>query len=83
MGNGFANRFLWVCTTRSQELPEGGNLTDSGLSPLAERLKDAVQFAQTVGEMKRDSAIKELWAKTYHRLTEGRQGLFGAVTSRA
>ena len=83
MGNGFANRFLWVCTTRSQELPEGGNLTDADLAPLVEGLKDAVQFAQTVGEMKRDSAIKEMWAKTYHELTEGRQGLLGAVTSRA
>jgi hypothetical protein len=83
MGNGFANRFLWVCTTRSQELPEGGNLTDTDLSLLAERLRDAVQFAQTVGEMRRDRAIKDLWAKTYHELTEGRQGLIGAVTSRA
>jgi hypothetical protein len=83
MGNGFANRFLWVCTTRSQELPEGGDLTDADLSPLAERLKDAMQFAQTVGQMNRDSAIKKLWARTYHELTEGRQGLLGAVTSRA
>jgi hypothetical protein len=83
MGNGFANRFAWVCTTRSQELPEGGNLTDTDLTPLIERLKDAVQFAQSVGEMKRDPAIKGLWAKTYHELTAGRQGLLGAVTSRA
>jgi len=83
MGNGFANRFLWVCATRSQELPEGGNLTDAYLSPLVERLKESVQFAQTVGEMKRDPAIKGLWAKTYHELTAGRQGLLGAVTSRA
>jgi hypothetical protein len=83
MGNGFANRFAWVCTTRSKELPEGGKLTDTDLTPLVERLKDAVQFAQTVGELKRDPAIKELWAKTYHDLTEGRRGLLGAVTSRA
>ncbi len=83
MGNGFANRVLWVCTTRSKELPEGGNLGDTELSPLAERLRDAVAFARTVGEMKRDSAIKEIWARTYHELTAGRPGLLGAVTSRA
>ena len=83
MGNGFANRVLWVCTTRSKELPEGGNLADTELSPLAERLRDAVAFARTVGEMKRDSAIKEMWARTYHELTAGRPGLLGAVTSRA
>ena len=83
MGNGFANRFGWLCTTRSQVLPEGGNLTDADLNPLVDSLKDAVQFAQTVGEMKRDSAIKGLWANTYRELTEGRRGLLGAVTSRA
>lgn len=83
MGNGFANRFLWVCTTRSKELPEGGNLTGTELSSLANKLRDAVAFARTVGEMKRDSAIKEMWAITYHELTAGRTGLLGAVTSRA
>ena len=83
MGNGFANRVLWGCTTRSKELPEGGNLGDSELPPLAERLRDAVALARTVGEMKRDSAIKEMWARTYHELTAGRPGLLGAVTSRA
>jgi hypothetical protein len=83
MGNGFANRFAWVCTTRSQELPEGGNLTDAAIAPLVDRLREAVHFAQTVGEMTRDPAIKELWAKTYHELTEGRRGLLGAVTSRS
>jgi hypothetical protein len=77
MANGFANRILWVCATRSKELPEGGNLTDSDLGPLVERLKDAVAFAQNVGEMKRDPAIKELWARTYHELTTGRRGLLG------
>ena len=83
MGNGFANRFLWVCTTRSKELPEGGNLQDADLLPLAKRLKDAVVFARTVDEMKRAPAIKDAWAITYHALTAARTGLLGAVTSRA
>jgi hypothetical protein len=83
MGNGFANRDLWVCTTRSKELPEGGTLGDTEISPLAERLRDAVAFARKVGEMKRDSAIKSMWAKTYHELTADTPGLLGAVTSRA
>ena len=39
MANGFANRILWACTTRSKELPEGGNLTDADIDPLAARLK--------------------------------------------
>jgi len=83
MGNGFANRIAWVCTTRSKRLPEGGNLTDKEIAPLVNGLKDAVEFAETAGEMKRDSSIKPLWAQTYYDLTEGRRGLLGAVTSRS
>ena len=83
MGNGFANRILWVCTTRSKELPEGGNLADDALNRLADLFKVAVEFARTVSEMKRDTAIKDMWAAKYTELTEGRAGLFGAVTSRA
>ena len=83
MGNGFANRILWVCVTRSKELPEGGNLADDELDPLAQIFKNAVEFARTVSEMKRDTGIKDMWAAKYSELTEGRGGLLGAVTSRA
>jgi hypothetical protein len=83
MANGFANRFLWVCTARSKELPEGGNLSDAELSPLATRLRDAVAFARQVGEMKRDGAVGEMWKKTYHEITASTPGLLGAVVSRA
>jgi hypothetical protein len=83
MANGFANRFPWVCTTRSKELPEGGNLTDEDLRPLVERLLKAVEFAQTIGRMERDDNLKPMWARTYHELTPGTPGLLGAITSRA
>jgi hypothetical protein len=83
MGNGFANRVLWACTTRSKELPEGGNLADADIEPLAERLRDAVAFARNVGEMKRDDALRKSWAEIYHELTAGTPGLLGAITSRA
>ena len=83
MGNGFANRILWACTARSKELPEGGNLTEAELSPLAARLRDAVEFARQVGEMKRDDAVKGMWERTYHEVTANTSGLLGAVISRA
>ena len=38
LGNGFANRFLYVLIRRSKELPFGGNLTDSEILHLGERL---------------------------------------------
>ncbi|RPF47101.1 uncharacterized protein DUF3987 [Thermodesulfitimonas autotrophica] len=82
-GNGFGNRFQWLCVRRSKVLPEGGNLRDEDLYPLAERLRDAVEFAKTVGEMKRDEAARRLWYEVYPELSEGKPGLLGAMIARA
>jgi len=37
--NGFANRFLWSCSSRSKCLPEGGNLSERELDALADLLR--------------------------------------------
>ena len=79
--NGFSNRILWVCTRRSKCLPEGGTNVD--LSPIIERLHAAVQYARTVGHMRRDDAARAIWQQVYPDLSEGKPGLLGAVTARA
>lgn len=81
--NGFANRFLWVAVRRSKLLPDGGNLRDSVLEPLAERVAAAADFARRTGELRRDEAARKVWHAVYPELSAGRTGLFGAVTSRA
>jgi len=81
--NGFANRFLWVAARRSKFLPDGGNLRLLDLSGLQGRLKRAVEFAHSTGEMVRSPAAKDLWHAVYPHLVGDRKGLFGAVTSRA
>ncbi len=82
-GNGFANRFLFVCASRSKLLPEGGQLDDNALVPLAERLREATTFARQVGELKRDPEARKLWHSVYPDLSAGKSGLLGAVTARA
>lgn len=81
--NGFANRFLWVAARRSKCLPEGGDIESENLNDLVSRLRRAVEFAQTVGEIKRSDAARELWARVYPELSEGKPGLLGAITARA
>jgi hypothetical protein len=88
MANGFANRFLWVAAERSQLLPEGGNLTDDVLMPLALRLRNAMEKAQPSAggfrEYRRDKSAGRLWnERVYPRLTAERPGLVGAITGRA
>ncbi len=82
-GNGFANRFLWVFVERANILPEGGCIPDAALQPIVKRLQAAVKFSQKMREVKRDAEARDLWIAGYQQLSEGKLGLFGAVTSRA
>ena len=82
-GNGFGNRFLWMCVGRSKSLPEGGSLSQADLAPLVERLRAAVTHAQQVSEIRRDEEARELWARVYPTLSAGGRGMVGAMTSRA
>jgi hypothetical protein len=81
--NGLANRFLWACVRRSKLLPEGGNLQDVDFEPILQRLRQAVEFAAFVGEIKRSEETRAMWYEVYGMLTEGHPGLFGSVTARA
>lgn len=80
-GNGFANRFLWVCVKRSKVLPEGGTVVD--LSQLADSVIKSIEFSKNILEIKRDDEAKALWKQVYAELSEGKPGLLGAVTARA
>ncbi len=82
-GNGFANRFLWVCARRSKELPEGGNLRDGDIEPLTRRLRQAIEKARVAGEIVKDESARSVWREVYGTLSQGQPGLFGSVTSRA
>jgi hypothetical protein len=81
--NGFANRFLWGCVRRSRLLPEGGSISPAELNPIVSRLREALEFARNVREMKRDEEARSLWHQIYAELSSGHGGLLGAVTSRA
>jgi hypothetical protein len=81
--DGFANRFLWVCVTRSKCLPEGGNVHDQALVPLIARVKDAVEYAMNRGQIYKDNRARKWWRRVYPRLSEDKPGIVGSVTSRA
>jgi Bifunctional DNA primase/polymerase, N-terminal/Primase C terminal 1 (PriCT-1) len=81
--NGFANRFLWLCVRRSKLLPEGGQLDPETMDPLLKAVRTAVDFARGTTEVRRDDESRRIWHEVYPSLSEGRHGLYGAVTSRA
>jgi hypothetical protein len=81
--NGFANRFLFVCAKRSKVLPHGGSLDVAALLPLAERMREALRFAGVQSTLGLEPSADALWIREYPALSDGRPGLYGAVTGRA
>jgi hypothetical protein len=82
--NGFANRFLFLCVTRSKCLPFGGEaLSESVVTDFARRLERAATAARRVSRVTMTEAARRDWERVYPSLSEGKPGLFGAATARA
>jgi hypothetical protein len=83
MANGFGNRILWICARRSRVLPHGGGMLETG--DLVERLTRATFDARAMGNtrLKFDETACQIWEDIYGNLSDGKPGLFGAITSRA
>lgn len=80
--NGYGNRFLWFVVERSKKISNPIGTPKSLLDPLIERLCDAADFAKTINHMKRDEEAEAVWSDVYDALSEGKEGLVGAITSR-
>lgn len=63
--NGFANRFLWVMSRRSKDLPEGDALDDAVLAPVARDLRQAIEGARKRGRLQRSDDAKDAWGAIY------------------
>jgi len=85
LSNGFANRFLWVFVEMTKELPFGGDLDDSELIPIAEKVKDIIKWVNSKNEIKMiwDEEAKGAWIECYSDLVKDFDGVLGTVTSRA
>jgi len=81
--NGFANRFLFLCVNRSKVLPYGGNFQQENINPILQKLGDAIKFAKDVGVITWAQETKPLWEEVYPSLSEGKEGLLGAILARA
>jgi hypothetical protein len=80
-GNGYANRYLYLCVRRARELPHGGGSPD--VAPLIRRLTAAVDHGRQAGTLAMDADARRAWEEVYSDLSRERDGLLGAVTARA
>jgi hypothetical protein len=83
LANGLANRVLFCCAKRSKSLPFGGG--SPNVADIARKLQAAADHARKMGNTRVDfdDEAKKIWGAEYDRLSAGRPGLLGAVTSRA
>ncbi len=83
MFNGFANRFLWICTKRSKRLPFGGGLAPT--ENVVRLLTKVLQHAEATRMVEFDDQVREMWDQggIYELLTDRPYGLLGSVTGRA
>jgi bifunctional DNA primase/polymerase-like protein/primase-like protein len=82
--NGFANRFLFVCSQRAKLLPEPPPIDVADILSIAEELRTAIEWAQDVNLMIFDADAQTYWNHVYtHDLAVERAGVFGSVTARA
>lgn len=83
--NGFVNRFLWIYAARSKFLPEGGEIPLDHISTETAALVAALESATTGDEREIPLSPRalEIWRPAYRELSEGKPGLYGAVTGRA
>jgi hypothetical protein len=82
-GNGFANRFLWLLVKRSKLLPRGGEWHGVDKAPLIRRLVSALGFGSKPVEITMTESVWIDWEEVYGPLSEGKAGMFGAVTGRS
>ncbi len=80
--NGFANRFLWICVTRSKVLPHGGELDEDALLSFGRVLEETANEARGLGRLRFDDAARAAWERVYEPLTAGEPGLVGRLLSR-
>ncbi len=83
IGNGFANRFLWIAVRRSKLLPEPEPFDGALVDRLASKVAAAISFGRGLEAVPRDDEAQQVWGRVYPSLTAAKPGLLGAVLSRA
>lgn len=82
LANGFANRFLYVCSERSKSLPHGGSTPDGDVSALGGSLREALRQSRIVERVDLDVSARGVWEAEYDRLTMPPPGLYGGIIAR-
>lgn len=80
---GWANRFLFLLSHRTQLLPDGGNVPDDLARRYGTTLGRRLAEGRTLGRVELGPDAKAMWREVYYELDETDPGgLLGAITAR-
>lgn len=85
IGNGFLNRFLVTWSTPTKLMPTPGVLEDDVVAGFGARLRRAVEFGRSVGEVTPTAAFEDEWRSLYFvlRLRSSGGHVLDSLTARA
>lgn len=81
--NGFANRFLWVCSRRQKLVPLPEPMDFGKLLSIQDDLFSILRSASGIERMKIDDRARDRWIAIYPELSQDHPGLVGCVVNRA
>ncbi|MCE2974226.1 MAG: DUF3987 domain-containing protein [Sediminibacterium sp.] len=84
IGNGLANRFIFVFSQRSKSLPQSSSVPEEDLKLMQSELEQSIGFALTCQEISFNPTAGLNWAEIYEQLNaEGPERIIDKLSSRA
>ncbi len=80
--NGFANRFLWVCSRRQKLVPLPEPMPEKELKSIQRDLLGIFRAAQGIGRVSMHPSTRDYWTSIYSDLSTEQPGLVGCVVNR-
>jgi Protein of unknown function (DUF3987) len=82
--NGFANRFIFIWTSRSKEIARSRPVREIPLSPIIQNVQGALKALPPQDTyIQFDADGWSLWEKCYHNLSVSRSGTIGGILARS
>lgn len=81
--NGFGNRFVFIYSKKSKDLPFGGSISDEEFNKIVNLLKMTIDYAKNINEVKFSLEVEIVWPSIYYRLNKFDNGLVNELSARA
>jgi hypothetical protein len=83
LANGFANRFLWICSRRQKIVPLPQAMSEDVFNPLYHAVQKLITQARQLREIRLTPDAAAFWESIYADISRDTTGLIGNITARS